>query len=143
MHAAHSIFSQKLLQVHVLKLEEAPISRKGAIPQERPQELVETSASISTTTTTTTSATAIAAITAAYSAAIPHGTHSQGVFIKVQPLFIFSVTWAFQSMVSLHGVLQEGLKTCHRVEVPPCEGACRLSATSKLWACTGWEVRGR
>lgn len=27
--------------------------------------------------------------------------------------------------------------------MPPCERACRLSATSKLWACTSWEVRGR
>lgn len=26
--------------------------------------------------------------------------------------------------------------------MPPCEGACRLSTTSKLWACTSWEVRG-
>lgn len=46
-------------------------------------------------------------------------------------------------MVSLHGVLQKRFKTCHGVEMPPCEGACRLSTTSKLWACTSWEVGGR
>lgn len=73
MHAAHSIFGQKLFQVHVLKLKEAPICRQGAIPQERPQELVEISTSISTT--------ASAAITAAYSTPTPHGAHSQRVLI--------------------------------------------------------------
>lgn len=82
MHAAHSIFGQKLLQVHVLKLEEAPICRQGAIPQERPQELVEISIA------TTTSSAAITAITACYSTTIPHGAHSQRVFIKVQSVFV-------------------------------------------------------
>lgn len=34
---AHSIFGQKLLQVHVLELEEAPVGwGQVAIPQERP-----------------------------------------------------------------------------------------------------------
>lgn len=70
MHAAHSIFCQKLLQVHVLKLEEAPIGGQGAIPQEGPQELVETTCAISTIST------AITAI-GAYSTAIPHGAHAQ------------------------------------------------------------------
>lgn len=27
--------------------------------------------------------------------------------------------------------------------MPPCEGACRLGATSKLWAGASWEVGGR
>lgn len=95
MHVAHSIFSQKLLQVHVLKLEEPPICRQGAIPQERPQELVETSSSISTTTTTTSAATAtssstaITAIIVAYSTAIPDGAPSHGVLLKVLPLSLF------------------------------------------------------
>lgn len=80
MHAAHSIFGQKLLQVHVLKLEEASICRQGAIPQERPQELVEIS-SISTRTSTT-------SVTVYYSTTIPHGAHSKRVLIKVQSVFI-------------------------------------------------------
>lgn len=46
-------------------------------------------------------------------------------------------------MVSLHGVLQEGLEPGHGVVMAPCERACGLSATSKLRACTSWEVRGR
>lgn len=138
MHAAHSIFGQKLLQVHVLKLEEAPICRQGAIPQERPKELVEISISIATSTST-----AIAAITACYSTAIPHGADSQRVFIKVQSVFVsFHFTRVFQTLVSFHGVLQEGLQTCHGVVVPPCQGACGLIATSKLWACPSCEVRG-
>lgn len=99
MHVAHSIFSQKLLQVHVLKLEEPPICRQGAIPQERPQELVETSSSISTTSaataTSSSSYTAITAIIVAYSTAIPHGAHSHGVLLKVLPLFVFCITWGF------------------------------------------------
>lgn len=82
MCAAHSIFGQKLLQVHVLKLEEASICRQAAIPQERPQELVEASSSIST------SSTAITVITADYSTSISHGAHSQGVLIKVQSVFV-------------------------------------------------------
>lgn len=86
MHTTHAIFSQKFFQVHVLKLEEAPICRQGAIPQERPQELVETSSSISTTSTT---------ITAADSTAIPHGASPQRVFNKVQPLFVFCITLGF------------------------------------------------
>lgn len=77
MHAAHSIFGQKLLQVHVLKLEEAPI---------------------------------------------------------------FYITWGFGTLVSLYGVLQEGFQTRHRGEMPPCERACRLGTTSKLCACTSWDV---
>lgn len=40
-------------------------------------------------------------------------------------------------------MLQKGLEPCHGVVVPPCERAGGLSATSKLWACTSWEVRGR
>lgn len=110
MHAAHSIFGQKLLQVHVLKLEEAPVRRQGAIPQERPKELVEISTSIGATTTST----AITAVTACYSTAVPHGAYSQRVFIKIQSVFIsFHFTRVFQAVVSLHGVLQEGLETCH------------------------------
>lgn len=138
MHAAHSIFCQKLLQVHVLQLEEPPICRHAAIPQERPKKLVVASSSIPST-----SSTAIAAIIADYSISIPHGAHSQRVLIKVQSDFVFCVTWVFQTVVSFHGVLQEGFQTSHGVDVPPCKGACRLSATSKLRACPGWEVRAR
>lgn len=137
MHAAHSIFGQKLLQVHVLKLEEAPVCRQSAIPQERPKELVEISTSIATATTST----AISAVTACYSTAVPHGAHSQRVFIKIQSVFIsFPFTCVFQAVVSLHGVLQEGLETCHGVVVSSSERACGLIATSKLWASPSWEV---
>lgn len=99
MHAAHSVFGQKLLQVHVLKLEEAPICRQGAIPQERPQELIEGSSSIpipiSIAISTTSSSTAITTSTVGYPTAIPHGANSQRILIKVQSLFVFCITWAF------------------------------------------------
>lgn len=103
MHAAHSVFGQKLLQVHVLKLEEAPICRQGAIPQERPQELIEWSSSIpipipipiSIAISTTSSSTAITTSTVGYATAIPHGANSQRILIKVQSLFVFCITWAF------------------------------------------------
>lgn len=55
----------------------------------------------------------------------------------------FQVTWGFQTLVCLHWVLQEGFETCHGIEMPPCEGARGLGTTSKLWACTSWEIRGR
>lgn len=36
-------------------------------------------------------------------------------------VFTFQVTQLFESLVSLHGVLQERLETSHGVEVAPCE----------------------
>lgn len=80
MHAAHSVLSQKLLQVHVLQLEEAAVRGQVAIPQERPQELVEVPSSIPTT--------AAICQTVAYSTAVPHGADPQRVLVQVEPVFV-------------------------------------------------------
>lgn len=60
----------------------------------------------------------------------------------IKELVTFGVTWVLQTVVPLHGVLQEGFQPSHGVDVSTCERACRLSATSKLWACPSGEVRG-
>lgn len=83
MHAAHTVFSQKLLQVHILELKEPPIRRQGAIPEERSEELIEACSAISSTST------AITAVIADWSIAIPHGAPSQRVLIKIQPVFVY------------------------------------------------------
>lgn len=59
-----------------------------------------------------------------------------------EEVFTFQVAQLFKPLVSLHGVLQEGLETRHGVEVPPCERARRLVAASKLWARTCRKVWG-
>lgn len=62
---------------------------------------------------------------------------------NVTGVLTFHVPRELQTKVCLHGVLQKGLEPRHGVVMPPREGACRLSATSKLRARAGWEVRGR
>lgn len=80
---AHPVLGQKLLQVHVLELEEAPVGcGHVAIPQERPQKLVETSAAISAAASQT-------AVAVAESTTVPHGANSQGVLVKVESVLVW------------------------------------------------------